>query len=282
MAMDDIAADDALAPVSWEAMVRAPSTFSLGDALQRRATESQIAYWDSMSQHRTDDDGDGEQQWEAVGAKTQPLPMSDEMLSQIFNKLRSGAPHPPPDPRQAPAYQRPGVSLVRESAPPLQAVVSATAAAQQAVIHNHPPPLFAPLDTADRTTAPPAAAKSLTMRYRFPQPLIYGPPLPPLPKLGPRQIFGGDCLAAAQWVDSPRRRRKGTDVPTTPKLPHVPVTVMLPELSSIETVPCNGRGSREKNKKKGGPLCDNCPENTFPMQKEKKKGDSITFFTRKR
>ncbi|EPY18359.1 hypothetical protein STCU_10019 [Strigomonas culicis] len=75
------------------------------------------------------------------------------------------------------------------------------------------------------------------MRYLSPQPAMTGPPVPQVPKLDPRRLFGGDCLAEAQWVCSPRDVDLDGDVPRAPTPEELPPALTAPEVPRVPSVP---------------------------------------------
>ncbi|EPY18354.1 hypothetical protein STCU_10021 [Strigomonas culicis] len=280
------------APDTSDVTTRAPSTFSLNAVMQRRTS----FYWGDRSADGMD--GDGEEPREAVCEKGKALSTSEglssaDSLLQDLSTLPACTPRPPPDRLRAPSYHRPVMSLVEESAPPLSAVASprcdATGTPRRAPTpdaHLRADPQAEP-QTVDAGNAPLKVAKTLAMRYLSPQPAMTGPPVPEVPKLDPRRLFGGDCLAEAQWVSSPRdvdldAEDPAPTAPTAPKAPDVCVTPEVPVLHSTITVLGSKGETRTADKKEDDKVCQNHSENSHSKKKEKKRGDIITFFMRRR
>ncbi|EPY18358.1 proteophosphoglycan ppg4 [Strigomonas culicis] len=240
------------APEMPHGMMRAPSLFGLSAAQENGDAEGQALYSDDSREVTRD--GDGEAPPAAISAQASDSFLGDENCLRDFTRLPVCAPHPPPDPVHTSSYQRPARALSQQTSPPLPAVVTPRAGATGGLWQAPGP--HGPLPSYTQCAASPRTLTVVAMRHMAPQPLIYGPPLPPQRKLDPRLVFGRDFLAEAPWVYSPRDADLDSNVPTLPAMRMAPY-------GEPEAQPPKGNAGQQKRKKSSS-------------KKKKKKGHSVT------
>ncbi|EPY18357.1 proteophosphoglycan ppg4 [Strigomonas culicis] len=286
-----LAAPDALGGSAY-----GTSTFSFGDALQDRAMESEPFYWGESGEYPL------ERAYECVSAPAQgkekegAAPIADGRFGGVLSRCYSGesllrgidkgtaqTALYTPDSVPIAAQQRQSFGLLSESSSMILPMMDAPHAPLTSDVAR--PQLTAV--SAHTDSSPLRVAKTLAMRYLSPQPLIYGPPAPELPKMDPRHIFGGDCLAAALWVSSPRDVDLDGDVPSAPsraaaaKAPAIPVARRVPDVPTAPTVP-ESKAERPTNEKKEvAPVSPQRPLHKG-TRRDPKRGDILTFFTRRK
>ncbi|EPY18347.1 hypothetical protein STCU_10029 [Strigomonas culicis] len=240
------------------AVLRAPSIF-ISATLPGDALEVQDLYSDDGSENGTEAMEEGGAKQQAAppppgGAGLTPCPPPVASVDGASRRLRPAtSPVVPPTARDACIPPRP--------VPVLHSPLTLDAELLRPARH--------PTSTG-RTS--PRAAKPLRMRYLCPQPEMAGPPLPPLSKADPRRLFGGNCLADAPWVSSPRDADADKDISTTLSSEDAPI---------IPAVPKNKREMQRDNKKSVRKAHHRSPGGCHPKSKEKKHGAIIGYFIRK-